>query len=374
MRVCMVVFGDLPYDFRVYREAAALREAGHSLSLVASDFGSRPLPDVWNDFEIRWVEIDRAASLRRSYPAFWQQATALARQAQAQVYHAHDLDSLWPAARAAATHGARLVYDSHELFCEQSSLVGRPAVAGFWRLLERWLIRRVDRVLTVSPTIAQRLQARYRLPTPVAVVRNLPPYREPLPGGRLRQMLGLVGDTEPLALYQGGFLTDNGLSEQIDAMRQIAVGRLVLLGSGPTESVLRQQVAASGLQDRVRFLARVPFPELHELTCGADVGLCVIKPTGRSFLWSMPNKLFEYLMAGLPVVAGDTPEIRRVIEDTGAGVLVDPTDPGALGAVLEPLLADAERRQALRHAALEGARRYCWEQEAGRLLEIYESL
>ena len=373
MRVCMVLFGDLRYDFRVFRQADALRSAGHEVVLVTSDFGGQ-LPPVWDDFQLQGIPVDRSRSLRRTYPLFWLRAASLAASTRADVYHAHDLDALWPSARAAARRGARLVYDSHELFVEQSSLVRRPAIRGFWRWLERRLIRRVDRVLTVSSAIAECLRQSYGLEQPPVLLRNLPPFREPVAGDALRQALGLVGDREPLVLYQGGFLTDNGLADQITAMSRIDQGRLVLLGSGPTEESLRSQVAALGLHDRVHFLPRLPFPQLHALTCGADLGLCVIRPTGNSFLWSMPNKLFEYMMAGLPVVAGDTPEIRRVIEETEAGVLVDPGDPDAIAGAIGDLLADGPRRRRLGEAALRSAERYCWEREVPRLLRVYEQL
>lgn len=373
MRVCMVVFGDLAFDFRVFREACALSDAGHEVAIVTSHFGGS-LPSVWKRFRIRSIPIDRGRSLRRSYPVFWRHALAAASDERAEVYHAHDLDALWPACRAATRLRAALVYDSHELFTGQSSLVNRPLVRGFWRHMEGWLISRVDRVVTVSLGIARQLAVTYRLVREPAVVRNLPPLRDPVRSERLRMSLGLSGDGLPLALYQGGFLVDNGLREVIEGMGRVHSGRLALMGSGPTESGLRCQVAMSGLQDRVRFLARVPFPDLHEHTCGADIGLCVIRPSGSSFSLSLPNKLFEYFMAGIPVLAGDTPEIRAVIEQTGAGVLVDPLDPGAIGSALESLLAEAPRREALARAARSAARRYCWEQEAPRLLEVYRSL
>ena len=299
----MVVFGDLPFDFRVYRQAKTLSDAGNEVSIVASDFGSAPLPQAWSDFDLQLIPLDRRRSLRRSYPRFWRLASTHALALSADVYHAHDLDALWPAARAAGHLKVPLVYDSHELFARQSSLVHRANVRRFWEWWEQRLLRRVDRVMTVSHTIAEDLQQRYELAETPAVIRNLPPWREPVRDSRLRRELELLDDQEPLALYQGGFLTDNGLSEVIDAMASVPVGRLVLLGGGPTESALRAQVGTAGLSDRVRFLPKVPFPELHEWTCGADIGVCVIKPTGDSFAWSLPNKLFEYFIARPPALA-----------------------------------------------------------------------
>lgn len=374
MHICMVVFGDLPYDFRVYREASALVDTGHRVTLIASDFGSAPLPACWSIAELQLIPIDRRRSLRRSYPQFWRRAARLARAAGADVYHAHDLDALWPAASASRQHNVPLVYDSHELFAQQSSLVERRMVRGFWIWWERRLLAHVDAVITVSDGIAERLQQQYQLAQIPTVVRNLPPWRPPEQDQRLRQSLGLLDDPLPIALYQGGFLTDNGLAEVIAAMHNVTTGRLVLLGGGPMESRLQQQVQDTGLQERVRFLPRVPFPELHAWTCGADVGVCVIKPSGDSFNMSLPNKLFEYFIAGLPVLAGDTPQIRQVMLDTGAGVVADASDPVAIGSALQGLFADVEGRRRMAAAAREAAHRYSWQAEAPRLLELYESL
>lgn len=373
MHIAMALFGDLRSDFRVYREAAALRQAGHTVSVVAA-VRRTDLPALWDDFDLHLLHAPTTGSLRRDYPRFWRWASARLRALPADVYHAHDLDALWPASRAAGKRGVPLVYDSHELWTEQSSLVGpgRRGVRAFWSLLERHTVRRAHRVLTVCSSIARELEDRYDLPE-VAVLRNLPPRRQPVPGQRLRQTLGLTSD-RPLFLYQGGFLTANGLSEQIAAMCRVDNADLVLLGDGPTEASLRAQVENAHLGDRVHFVPRVPFDELHEYTCSADVGLSLLRPTGASGRFSLPNKLFEYLQAGLPVIGADTPEIRQVLESTGAGVVVDATDPEAIGAALRSLRDDESRRAELAAAARRAAPDYCWEGEAPRLLEIYAGL
>jgi len=371
MHIAMAVFGDLRSDFRVFREASALRRAGHAVSLVAA-VRRTDLPALWDDFDLHLLHTPATGSLRRDYPRYWRWAEGCLRALPADAYHAHDLDSLWPAARAARKRRVPLVYDSHELWTEQSSLVGRRGVRAFWSLLERRTIRRARRVLAVSPSIAAELQRRYDLPE-VTVLRNLPPRRDPVASQRLRQELGLSPE-RLLFLYQGGFLTANGLEEQIRAMARVDGADLVLLGDGPTEDQLRAQVVAAGLDDRVHFVPRVPFDLLHEYTCSADVGLCLIRPTGESFRYSLPNKLFEYLMAGLPVLGGDTPEIRATLEATGAGVVVAATDPDAIAAALCALRDDGDRRRELGAAARRAAASHCWECEAPVLVELYAGL
>jgi glycosyltransferase involved in cell wall biosynthesis len=148
----------------------------------------------------------------------------------------------------------------------------------------------------------------------------------------------------------------------------------VLLGSGPREAALKEQVRSRNLGDRVYFLPRVPFGELHSYTCSADLGLCLIKGAGRSFYHSLPNKLFEYLMAGLPVLASDFPEMRAVVEESGAGLVANPQDLRDVREKVRAVLTDPLRRRTYGQAALAAARHYNWEQEAPRLLALYAGL
>jgi glycosyltransferase involved in cell wall biosynthesis len=367
----MVVFTDIRYDYRVYREATSLARAGHKVTVVSSAFAPSPL-DKWAGVEIQLLPVDRTRSLRLSYPAFWRAAYPAAVAVRADAYHAHDLDALLPAARAARRHGVPLVYDSHELFIEQPAVVGRPWVRTFWALLEHRLIRRARRVVTVCDSIARYLERRYRLER-VEVVRNTPEYRLPVASQRLRTALEVPPD-QALVLYQGGFLTDSGLAEQIESSAGFGAAVLVLLGSGPSEPHLRRLVRSRGLDQRVRFLPRVPFDQLHAYTCSADLGLCLFKGRGLSSYYSLPNKLFEYLMAGLPVVGSDSPEIARVVLEGSCGLVVPPTDREAIARGVRQLLEEPGRRQACRQAALRLATQYNWEAEAPRLLGLYEAL
>ena len=371
MHLCMVAFTDLNFDFRIFREATSLAHAGHHVSIVAGTWNAQ-LDSAWEDFDVHQVPVDRTQSLRVSYPLWWRRAFRMLRRIPADAYHAHDLDSLWPASRAARECQVPLIYDSHELWTEQSSLASRPLVRGVWAAMERRLSRHVSHTITVSEPIAEELQTRYGFGE-VLVLGNLPPHRSPVPGDLIREHLGLEPE-RVILLYQGGMLTDNGLAEQIEAMAGVEDAALVLLGDGPTKHQLVRQVADAGLADRVFFMPAVPFLQLHPLTCSADVGLCLIKSTGKSFHWSLPNKLFEYMMAGLPVLGSEAPEIRRTLDETGAGEVVDPTDIPALRDRLERLVGDPDKRHEYAEAALRAATRLCWETESTKLTDLYAAL
>lgn len=189
----------------------------------------------------------------------------------------------------------------------------------------------------------------------------------------IRETLDLPAN-RPIVLYQGGFLTENGLREQIEAATGFGDAALVLIGDGPSEKALKEQVRDGGLQDRVFFIPRVPFHQLHDYTCSADLGLCLIKDAGKSFYYSLPNKLFEYMMAGLPVLASNFPEMQRVVNETHTGVTIDPTDIDAIRQQVTELLSDDKRRATCSQACLEAAQHYHWEREADQLTGLYSTL
>ena len=129
-----------------------------------------------------------------------------------------------------------------------------------------------------------------------------------------------------------------------------------MIGDGRCEAALKAQVQQAGLKEKVYFIPRVPFGELHNYTCAADLGLCLIKGTGKSFYYSMPNKMFEYMMAGLPVLASDFPEMRSVVQASGAGQVVDPQNIEAIRQCIQGLLDEPTRIQQYGEAALRAAR------------------
>jgi len=371
MHICMVAFSDLRFDYRIFREATSLRQAGHRISIVSTAFSSDPLVG-WDEFEIYLIPIDRNRSLRLLYPLFWKEAGRLLLGIEADAYHAHDLDALGPSARAAKRRDRPLVYDSHEFWIEQSSLVNRPIMRSFWSQLEKRLIGRVNHAITVSQSIAHSLEERYGLEH-VSVLRNLPLYRPRIESDLIRQVLHIENE-RPIVLYQGGFLTENGLQEQIYAAKDFGDAAFVLIGSGPCEDDLKNIVRQNHLEGRVYFIARVPFHELHSYSCSADIGLCLIKGTGKSFYFSLPNKLFEYMMAGLPTLTSNFPEMQRVIDETGAGVTIDPSDISTISQSVCAILADPKQRLQHREAAQQAARRFNWEQEAKTLVQLYDEI
>lgn len=290
--------------------------------------------------------------------AFWQahravQAAASARPAG--LYLASDLYTLPALAGAADTHGGALVYDARELYAALDSSAGRPWVSAVWRTVERRFIQRADAVLTVGDAIADRLVETMGVSRPTVLYNAPEPIGQP-DRSQLARALSLPDDGRMVVLYQGLFRRGRGLHALTEAGRAVDGVRLVLIGEGVLDEEIRTQ--GKDLGNRLVVHPFVPPDRLATLTPGADLGTCLIESLTESLRLSLPNKLFEYLAAGVPVLASPLPEIRAVV-DQGVGILADPSDPSAVAVALRQSL-DPTRRVVWRATAPSVLDRYSW--------------
>lgn len=303
---------------------------------------------------------------------YYVRAYCVARALRPDAVHAHDVNTLPVAAAVARAGRAFLVYDAHELYTEIGTL--SPRERAVWHWTERNLIARAAHVITVCESIADELAKRYGIGRP-EVLLNCPP-RPSVPvtrdGGHLRRRVGLDDSTEPIVLYQGGFHPHRGLEELIDAVPHMERGVLVLMGWGVMEERLSQLVAARGLDSRVRLTGPVPQDELLQYTVDADVGVIPYQSVGLNNYYTTPNKLFEYIAAGVPVAGSRFPELIRFVEGLGVGRTFDPRDPHDIAAAINDVLGDEEAHAAMRERARAAATRLTWEEQVPPLLSIYD--
>lgn len=312
----------------------------------------------------------------------WARAAAQAAPA-ADVYHGHDLTGLPAAVDAARRHrGSVVIYDSHELFLDAGIEARQPWFARrVLRRFEHSLIRKVNAVITVNDSISERLQERYGAPA-ATIVRNAPP-RQPTRSARadlLRPSAGIPAGA-PVVLYHGGFQRDRGLEILAEAMidRRLEDAHLVLLGFGPLEASLRTLAAEPRFRGRIHVLPAVPPDDLLERVASADVSAMPNQPRTENERLSTPNKLFESIAVGTPVVSSDFPERRTIViddPDGPLGAVCDPTRPELVSAALADVIslpadAMADLRARCQRAAHE---RYNWETESARLLGVYDRL
>lgn len=294
-----------------------------------------------------------------------------ASQYSPQVFVANDLPMLPLAAQLAQGSGARLVYDSHELYSEQEFSEREKRR---WAEIEAKYIGACDVVIAVNRSVATELEQRYRI-NGVKVIYNAERTRQaPAASRRLHEVFGLSADKK-IVLMQGGLSAGRHLEVLMEAMRFVLNRSvvLVLLGDGLLLDSLKKMALQPDLVGRVYFHAAVPQNALLELTAAADAGVIPYQATCLNNYYCTPNKLFEFIAAGLPILATDLPEIRRMVHEREIGRVGDTSAPKKLAALLDEFFSDDQRFAAWKARVLVARKEICWEQEEKKLVEIYEA-
>ncbi len=338
--------GDARGNSRALRQLTALVERG--LSVVLLTVGEGPVG-------VEGVHVVGRGEAITGGPRFYlRNHRALLRDSapvHASVYHASDLYALPAMASAARERGSALTYDARECYPHVFGTVGKPLSRKFWQALEGRYVRRVTHAFTVSRSIASHMAQTYHVDPPT-LLPNADPLSD-LPSNRylLHELLKLDRSAN-LVLYQGALTPHRELETLAAVWPRVAArcpaAHLVFLGDGP----LRGTLLRSAGPERVHFPGAVPPSELTGLTASASVGVALLADVCLNHRYALPNKLFAYLSAGVPVVASDLPEMRRVLTDPSpAGLLVRPGDADDLARALVSLLSDAELRDRLAASA-----------------------
>jgi glycosyltransferase involved in cell wall biosynthesis len=291
----------------------------------------------------------------------------------ADVYHSHDLPALPLGYIAKRRTGGKLVYDSHELFTELHYVprIGRL----IFRFLERHLIHRADAVITVNEFAARGLSKRYGIGLPV-VVRNCPPLArqgDEQYNSSLRESLGL-DDTVPIIVHVGKFGSERGSEKLVSAVPFLSHGVIVFLGWSEEESEVKELVRRRGLGDRVLFAPPVAPDRVVGHISSAQIGVMPFLDFGLNHYYATPNKLWECISAGLPVVGSNFPALKAIVEGYRLGRTCNPEDPEDIAAAINWVLADKKRYEEMKRNALEAAKIFNWETESRKLLEVYRRL
>jgi len=414
-RVTMFVINDMRLDSRVRREAATLAATGREVTVYAvmSDATAHlPVEKIDGYTIVRMPMLMRPTAERDPvgaahgsigprrilagafvatrpllggslhFAATWHlrwrpwARRVLADVKPSAVWHAHDMNTLPLAIECADRYGGAVIYDSHEVFTEAGATSRLPApVRAMLRRLERGWAQRAAAVVTVNDSIADVLSGSLGRDD-LRVLRNCatPPADDISP---LRERIG-VGPHERVVLYHGSVTYGRGLERLIAAFDdpRLSAAHLVIMGFGPLRPTLQELAAASAASARIHILPPVPPAELTSWVAGADVAAMPIEPTTLNHRLSSPNKLFEAIAAGVPVVGPDFVEFRRIVTEGPIGplgVLHGDHQPTTIASAIHALagLPDeqlAAYRDRCRRAA---ATRWNWERETDTLVSLY---
>ncbi|SNC60766.1 Glycosyltransferase involved in cell wall bisynthesis [Hymenobacter gelipurpurascens] len=366
-RLVFTVTTDLNYDQRMQRICGSLVQAGYEVLLVGREWPtSRPLTkQPYQQHRLRC----RFRRGKLFYLEFNLRLLLFLLGQQAAAWCAIDLDTALPVWARARLGGQPFVYDAHELFTEVPEVVARPAVQRLWRRVERFIVPRAELAYTVGTALAQVFEERYG--RSFEVIRNISRLEETALSSGARPHDGYI-------LYQGALNAGRGLEMLLNAMPQVRA-RLVLCGEGDLSGSLRSQAEALVLlqSGQVEFRGYVLPAELREITRRAAVGVMLLENLGLSYYYSLANKFFDYLHAGVPQVVIDFPEYRALNEQYDVAELVSaPLTPATIAAALNRLLPGGDEARVLEltaHCAL--ARQVLnWQHEETRLIALYAAL
>lgn len=281
----------------------------------------------------------------------------------------NDLDTLLPSFLISKIKRSKLIYDSHEYFTEVPELVSRPKVQKVWRSIEEFVLPKMKEMITVNESIAELFRNKYGIK--VHVIRNIP-MRKMLPEAAKRESLNIPDDKHILILQGSGINIHRGSEELVDAMQYLDDCVLLIIGGGDVLPILKQKVADNHWDDRVRFFPRMPYKDMMAITRLAEIGFTLDKDTNLNYRFSLPNKLFDYIQANVPIIASHLPEIERIIRDYNIGTFIDDHQPETIAGKIKDVIADEDNINKWKKNLIFAAQELCWENEEKTLLKIYE--
>jgi glycosyltransferase involved in cell wall biosynthesis len=399
--ICMLALRPVREDGRALRTALALAQAGFAVSIIdiehdpsrTSENHLGAIPDKYvvvpADVQQENIAIKHLFMARRftrhyaptqylSWLCFKGlriiKAVLPLLRTPADIYHASDITALPACCAAAILRRKPLVFDPYELPLVQPQVTRFRLLHALSICLLRVMLRRCSGLILTSPAFVPLFHKRYGGPTPV-VVRNIPLYQPPVTSDHLRQHLGLSLDTR-IALYQGIIHPERGLDVIIHAAKFLDPEIVMVMKAwGEDQIKLEELIAHKGVHDRVKIIPPVPFEESHAWTASADLGLVIYRPGSISVQHSLPNKVFEYLMAGVPVLTSSLDAVEEIVRTYDVGRVLTSLEPEVIGRTISEMLADPIELERMSANALQASKSELrWDMEQKRLLALYQEI
>lgn len=362
------VINDLVTDQRVNKNCMALQKAGFAVLLVGRKQRKSPPMDA------RPYKTRRMRLLFERGPLFYAEYNIrlflFLLFHRADMLFSNDLDTVLPNYFVSRIKRCKMILDSHEYFTETPEVVHRPRVQRVWKRIEGFAVPRLGRLITVNESIAELFRDKYGVE--VAVVRNIP-MRRALPPAGDRAKLGLPADKHLLVLQGSGINIQRGAEELVQAMALLDDCHLMIIGGGDVLPLLKEMARELHIEERISFLPRMPYADMMAHTQLAEVGFTLDKDTNLNYRFSLPNKLFDYIQASVPIVASHLVEIEKIIRQYDLGLFIDEHTPECIARTVREALANENRRRQWKENLAKAAQELCWENEEQNLLAFIQA-
>ncbi len=312
-RVVVSVSNDLSYDQRVKRTCESLTQLGVNVLLIGRLLpNSKPYQPNYAILRVKLPFIKGAGFyITFQIYLFWKLLFT-----KTDIYFSNDLDTLLPNFLVAKIKNKKLIYDTHELFTEVPELQGRWQKK-IWLLVEKWMFPKLKNIITVNDSIAKIYEEKYSVK--IQVIRNIP-FLHPLPPIQKNTSFTLI-------LQGAGINIDRGAEELVDAMELLENVMLKIVGNGDVIPELKNRVISKNLSNKIIFIDKCSPEELRKITATCHIGISLDKDTNSNYKYSLPNKLFDYIHAEIPVIASDLIEVKKIINTYNVGLIVEKVSP-----------------------------------------------
>jgi len=359
VQIYFTVTTDLTYDQRMIRICTSLANAGYTVTLVGrkmkaslplaqQPFKQKRLFCFFEKGKLFYAEYN----MRLFFYLLFKKMDCIG---------AIDLDSILPCYFISKIRKIKRVYDAHELFCEMKEIATRPAIYKFWKKIERYTVPKFINGYTVNQPIAEEFKKMYGVN--YEVIRNIALLRE----------IDIPEKKEKFILYQGAVNEGRSFETLIPAMAAVNC-QLIICGDGNFMQQAQQLVKEDQLEDKVIFKGKVKPDELRAITQQAYAGITLFDDTGLSNYYSLANRFFDYLHAGIPQLCVNYPVYKEINDKYNIAVLTDDISPKKIAALLNNLLLNEVEYKRLQQNCLKAREELNWQQEEKKLLQFYKAV
>jgi glycosyltransferase involved in cell wall biosynthesis len=284
---------------------------------------------------------------------------------------ANDLDTLLPNFLISKSFNKKLVYDSHEFFTESEGLTNRPIIKKTWLIIEKFIFPKLKNVYTVNKKIANIYNNKYRVK--VQTVRNIAPT---LLNKTIDKNLSntIKGSNKMIILQGTGLNADRGAEEAIEMMQYLDKMVLYIIGDGDIFQEFKNKVKSFNLNDKVFIIDKLPYEELMEYTKIADLGLSLDKGTNLNYENSLPNKVFDYIQAQIPLLVSNRKLVQELVYNNNIGRVVNHHDPKKLALEVVDIFKNENQYDVWKTNLIKASKKYCWEKERLKVKEIFRNI
>ena len=356
------VTNDLATDQRVDKICNTLTELGHDVILIGRYFKD-------SKFIYRNYETKRFQLWFNKGPLFYANYNIrlfiFLLYIKPNILWSNDLDTLPANYLYSKIKKSKLIFDSHEYFTEVPELINRSFSRKFWKVLERLMVPNLKHVLTVSQSIVNLFEKEYKIK--VSLLRNVPSLKK-----QTAEVEMIVTEGKKIIIYQGAINVNRGIEQMIEAMLHLSNHVLYIAGTGDISQEIESLITKLNLQNKVKLLGRIPLEKLHGYTQQADLGLSLEEDAGLNYRFALPNKLFDYIHAEIPVLVSNLPEMKNLVTQYQLGEIIEHHNPKHIATKIEAMLSNKEQLKIWKKNAKKAALELNWEKEKHVISNLFD--